>query len=389
MAVAILLDTNAASVPIYRYLVDAGHDVHVVGDKPDNALAKSADNYIKLDYSNVEAVTALVERLDADFLIPGCNDLSYETCAAISATRRFPGIDPVETVRILGNKQDFRQYAEAVGIPAPRQISEADARSAGAVIVKPADAYSGRGITALMAPSAADLAAAINQAKAFSRSGSCLIEEFVQGQLYSHSAFLGPDGIVTDFFVEEYGSVNPYAVDTSYVVPAFDPALANGVRAAIEKIARDLNLTAGLIHTQFIVDGDKFWIIEITRRCPGDLYSQLIASSTGFNYAENYTRPFLGEGFDGRDQAYRPVLRHTISVRTPQIFEGLQFRRAADIEMFVPLALTGEHIAASPFGRIGILFARADDAAALNTLLHTALNGELYAVLGQDRKTRS
>lgn len=382
MGVAILLDTNAASVPIYRYLVDCGHDVHVVGDKPDNALAKSAANYVRLDYSDVAAVTALVERLGADFLLPGCNDLSYETCAAIAATRAFPGIDPVDTVRILGNKEDFRRYAEAAGIPAPRRIAEADVRGAGAVIVKPVDAYSGRGMTTLKAPSAQDLAAATAKAKAFSRSGTCLIEEFVEGQLYSHSAFLCPDGILADFFVEEHGSINPFAVDTSYVLPDFDPALRDKVRASIAQIARDLQLTTGLIHTQFIANGDRFWIIEITRRCPGDLYSQLIESSTGFNYAENYARPFLGEAFDGHPQSYRPVLRHTIALRAPRVFEGLQFHQPVQIERFVSLALAGDPIAESPFGRIGILFARARDGEDLQALMRATLAGNLYSVLG-------
>ncbi|WP_294331441.1 hypothetical protein [uncultured Sphingomonas sp.] len=382
MGVAVLLDTNAASAPIYRYLVDAGHDVHVVGDKPDNALAKSAANYVQLDYSDVAAVTALVERLGADFLLPGCNDLSYETCAAIAATRPFPGIDPVDTVRTLGNKQDFRRYAEAAGIPAPRRIAEADAGSAGAVIVKPADAFSGRGMTTLKAPSAEDLAAAIERAKAFSRSGACLVEEFVEGQLYSHSAFLGANGILVDFFVEEHGSINPFAVDTSYVVQHFDPVLGDKLRASIAQIAQDLQLTTGLIHTQFIADGDRFWIIEITRRCPGDLYSQLIASSTGFNYAENYARPFLGEAFEGHPQSYRPILRHTVALRAPQVFEGLQFHQPVEIERFVSLALAGDTIAESPFGRIGILFARARDTEDLQALMRTTLAGDLYSVLG-------
>jgi biotin carboxylase len=377
MGVVLLLDTNVASAPIYRYLVDAGHDVYVTGSKPDDVLAKSVANYIELDYSQVDAVAALVDRLGADFLVPGCNDLSYETCAAISAKRRFPGIDPEDTVRILGNKQDFRRYAAAAGIPAPRQIAESGALTAGAVIVKPADAYSGRGITALPAPSADELAAAIQQAKAFSRSGTCLIEEFVEGQLYSHSAFLGPDGVIVDFIVEEHGSVNAFAVDTSYVVTDFDPTLLGKVRASIEQIARDLQLTEGLIHTQFIAGGERFWIIEITRRCPGDLYSQLIASATGFNYAENYARPFLGEGFDGHSQR-----QSHISVREAQTYEALQFHRPIHIDRFEPLARAGDHIAASPFGRVGILFARAKDGLALDELMRATLGGELYAVRG-------
>ncbi len=389
MGVVLLLDTNVASAPIYRYLVDAGHDVYVAGHKPDDVLAKSVANYIALDYSQVDAVAQLVERLGADFLVPGCNDLSYETCAAINAERRFPGIDSEETVRILGNKQEFRRYAAAAGIPAPRQIAESDALTAGPVIVKPADAYSGRGVTALPAPSADGLAAAMERARAFSRTGTCLIEEFVEGQLYSHSAFLGPDGVVVDFIVEEHGSVNAFAVDTSCVVTDFDPTLLGKVRASIEQIARDLQLTAGLIHTQFIVEDERFWIIEITRRCPGDLYSQLIASATGFNYAENYARPFLGEGFDGHSQRQSHVMRHTISVREAQSYETLQFHRPIHIERFVPLARAGDHIAASPFGRIGILFARAEDGLALDELMRATLGSELYSVRGWDRETRS
>ncbi|THD70118.1 hypothetical protein, partial [Phenylobacterium sp.] len=160
----LLLDTNVASAPIHRYLTDAGFDVHVVGRNPGDFLAKASPNYINLDYSDVEATLALVERLEAKYLVPGCNDLSYETCAAISARRPFPGIDPVETVRILGNKQDFRRYAAANDIPAPRQIIEAELVAGRSVIVKPVDAYSGRGVTALKAPTADEIGAALTLA---------------------------------------------------------------------------------------------------------------------------------------------------------------------------------------------------------------------------------
>ena len=50
----------------------------------------------------------------------------------------------------------------------------------------------------------------------------------------------------------------------------------------------------GLIHTQFISDNNTFSLIEVTRRCPGDLYSKLIQMSTGINYSELYSMPFMG-----------------------------------------------------------------------------------------------
>lgn len=378
----LLVDTNVASAPIHAYLTAAGFDVHVVGRNPTDFLAKASPNYINLDYSDVEATLALVDRLDAKYLIPGCNDLSYETCAAISARRPFPGIDPVEAVRTLGNKQDFRDYAARNQIPAPRQIAEAEAVAGRSVIVKPVDAYSGRGVTALKAPTTDEISAALVLAKRFSATGACLIEEFVEGQLYSHTAFLGPDGVVADFIVEEHGSINPFTVDTSCVIPDFDPALWRQVRAAIEQIARDLKLTSGLIHTQFISDGQQFWIIEITRRCPGDLYSLLISLSTGFSYAENYVRPFIGEPFKDSARSARAIMRHTIALREEQVYGSLQFHRPIDIERFFPQSLAGDRVAAAPFARIGILFARTDPGPPLAELMAATVRGELYSVLG-------
>lgn len=384
MARVVLLDTNVAAAPIHRYLTDAGHKVHVVGRNPADYLAKAVPNYVDLDYSDVEATFALLERLGADYLVPGCNDLSYATCAAISARRPFPGIDPVHVVDTLGNKQDFRRYAAAHDIPAPRQIAEADAVAGRPVIVKPVDAYSGRGVTALKAPTAAEIATALALARSFSATGACLIEDFVEGQLYSHTAFLGPDGVVADFIVEEHGSINPFAVDTSCVIPDFDAALLAGVRAAIETIARDLKLTSGLIHTQFIADAGRFWIVEITRRCPGDLYSLLISLSTGFAYAENYARPFLGLPFREGPRRFSAILRHTVALRAAQAYGALQFHRPVQVERFVPQALAGDQVAASPFARIGILFARSEPGAPLAELMAVTVRGELYSVLGPD-----
>ena len=378
----LLLDTNVASAPIHRYLVDAGYEVHVVGRNPSDFLAKSVPNYINLDYSDVEATLALVERLEPKYLVPGCNDLSYDTCAAISARRPFPGIDSVEVTHTLGNKQAFRRYAALHDIPSPRAIAEADAVAGRPIIVKPVDAFSGRGVTALKAPTTDEIAVAVALAKSFSGTGACVIEEFVEGQLYSHTAFLGEDGVVADFIVEEHGSINPFTVNTSRLLPDYDPTLLGAVRTAIERIARDLKLTSGLIHTQFISDGRQFWIIEITRRCPGDLYSLLISLSTGFDYAENYARPFIGQPFKDGARRQSAIMRHTIALREAQTFGALQFHRPIAIERFFPQALAGDHVAASPFARVGILFVRSEPGAALDELMDATLRGDLYSVLG-------
>lgn len=45
---ALLVDTNRAAVPIYKYLESQGLQVTVVGGDPDETLAKMAKHYVCL-----------------------------------------------------------------------------------------------------------------------------------------------------------------------------------------------------------------------------------------------------------------------------------------------------------------------------------------------------
>jgi hypothetical protein len=74
-------------------------------------------------------------------------------------------------------------------------------------------------------------------------------------------------------------------------------------------------------------------------------------------------------------------MRHTLSLREEQTYGSLRFHRPVHIEKFVAQALAGDRILPSPFGRIGILFARTDGPAALDELMGATLRGELYSVL--------
>ena len=147
MAKVLLVDTNVSASPLYQYLRIAGHEVYVTGGNPDDFLAKCAKNYIKLDYSDTAALSELIIRLEIDYLVPGCNDLSYKACATVNAGGRFPGIETLNNNEVLNNKESFRSFATKHGVPVPKVYSEDDLGNIKfPVIVKPVDAFSGRGI---------------------------------------------------------------------------------------------------------------------------------------------------------------------------------------------------------------------------------------------------
>jgi hypothetical protein len=143
-----------------------------------------------------------------------------------------------------------------------------------------------------------------------------------------------------------------------------------------------LNLTDGLVHTQFISDGKSFWLIEVTRRCPGDLYSKLIEYSTGFPYAEYYSRPFINQSgkIENFELDKSLVIRHTITVNSKVTFNSLSINYPIDSLKLIPLSLTGDNIKESPFSRIGLMFARPESEDAFFSLLNKLKNRTLYTI---------
>ena len=199
----------------------------------------------------------------------------------------------------------------------------------------------------------------IEFAKSNSKGGDYIIEEFVEGTLYSHSAFVKNKIIYVDFIVEEHCENNPYAVDNSWLIDIDTFEYIDQIRLEILKVVDALDLCDGLIHTQFIIGSSDFWIIEITRRCPGDLYSLLIKHSTGFNYASEYISLILGlETKTENIQLFqKPILRKTLS--SPNKYEWLSLTINEEIHTlveFYPLEKAGTILRTAPKDKAGVLF---------------------------------
>lgn len=381
MSRVLLVDTNFSSDPIYRCLVRSGHEVTVVGGNPNDMLAKCVADYVDLDYSNVDGLRQLIKDRGIEYLVPGCNDRSYMACAEVNDGSRFPGIDSLSTAETINNKEKFRKFAAMHGLPTPRVLREDEIGSRWPVIVKPVDAFSGRGVSVVCEVNKDSLPLAMDHARAESRLGACIVEDYVEGQLYSHTAFLQGSSILIDYLVEEHGTANPFAVDTSRVVYDVPDHVVASIRANICALSSNLHLQDGLVHTQFIFDGEKYWLIEVTRRCPGDLYSQLIELSTGFKYIENYVQPFLGGAVRVAHQDCRRwVMRHTMTQPYESTLGSVQFMCSTKIIKWVPISLAGDRLRKAPAGRVAVFFAEAVDESDFLHLLGMTLSRNLYVI---------
>lgn len=383
MSKVLLVDTNFSSIPIYNKLLELGHDVHVVGGNPSDALAKICKNYWDINYSNVRALSELIHIQDFEFIVPGSTDRSYTSCVQVG-NGKYPGIESENVDNALNNKVSFKKMAEKLMFSVPKdQTSQDKDKLIWPLIVKPADSFSGKGITVIKNKDFDKLEFAIELAKNNSNTKKYLIEDFIDGELHSHSAFLKNGMVHKDFFVEEYATVNPYVVNTSRIADLIEPSIVNELRSAIEKIANYLSLQDGLIHTQFLIKDRKAYLIETTRRCPGDLYSQLIEMSTGCAYVENYVKPFLGKElfFDTHvNKQSNLIIRHTITQDTSINLKYINFMFPIQIKRWVPLSLVGDKLNPSPEGRIAIAFFSAKSKVDFDKTFADILSHELYKI---------
>lgn len=351
----LLLDTSFAARPIHDWLIETGYEVWTIGNRPEDPLARrNPARYIQANYSDADVVQSHVDRLDIHYVVPGCTDISIETAQQLRAPNTH--LDSPETYKQLADKTAFRDLCRHLNLPAPHWIAPDAFPTPGRFIAKPTDSFSGRGISVFDGSDAKAAQKALAIARAESRSGEALIETYAEGQLHSYSCFLEGQRVVDGTIVREDGSVSPFAVDTSHVSFNFPQAGLKILDDALESLARYLALRDGLLHVQFIWDGTKPWLIELCRRCPGDLYSTLIELSTGRPYAARYASYFVNQCAPSKILIRRHILRHTVTARH-QSYEGLWFNTPAPMVEYHALATVGRDLPPPVrIDRVGLVF---------------------------------
>lgn len=359
----LLVGTSFSAVPLLLDLKEKGYFISVCGGLKNDPCHSYCDQSFFIDYSQKEQLLDLCIKEKFDYLIPTCNDYSYNSCSYVATKlNKYFGFDSYETTMLLHTKNSFRKFTLENKLSAPNAVKyndDLDLQNLGLdypVLVKPDYSFSGKGITKVY--NLKELDKAISYAKENSRNGNLVLEEFVEGELYSHSAFIQDGEIFIDFFVNEYCTVYPYQVDYSYLSYDLDDNIKEEVRENINVLVKKLNLVDGLLHTQFISDNNKFWLIETMRRCPGDLYGTLIKESANFKYSSSYIDYFLNEVIDSKivSDNLKYIIRHTVSSSEKKIFLYLDENINANRKKYYPLKESGQILDAAPNDKVGIIF---------------------------------
>jgi len=293
------------------YTITTGYDKKGLGHP-------YADAYIFADFSNKELILQIVQEHHIDFLIPSCNDFAILTAAFVNEHINVGVFDSYEITKQIHHKTAFKTLAFELNLSVAKSKmlkQDSDLTSIDLsfpLIVKPIDLSGGKGITKV--ETLQELKEGLTYAFEESREQYVLVEEFIEGSHHSCSLLIKDRQILFSFFANEYFYLNPYLVEGAYANPQLKADIKNQILADSQQLINHLHLCDGILHVQFIIKDEKPYILEITRRSPGDLYIDLVSYATSIDYAKAIVSLHTNGSYTPtkKGQIQKCILRHCI-----------------------------------------------------------------------------
>ncbi len=287
----LVLNGSHSEIPLIVSGRELGFRVITTGNDPSLIGHKYADEYIYADFSNREDILALAVKVEIDAICSCANDFGAITASYVAEKLAIPGHDSYETSLTLHRKDLFKIVSKEVLLTTPdaRSYSSfedalfATNESDYPLVIKPVDLTGGKGVC--IVNNDHEYKKAANRAFQLSRAGKIVVESFFGGSLHSFSAFVINRKVRLYFTDNEFSYINPYLVTTSAAPSVYSDIFSEQLVIQANKLAKALNLVDGVLHFQYLANDGNFTIIEITRRCSGDLYPYPVQLACNIDWA--------------------------------------------------------------------------------------------------------
>ena len=295
----LLLGAGHSEMPLAKSLKDDfGYRVVSAGNTLNYLTKDYIDNHYFVDYSNFNECLRLFEEENCINVISGCNDFAYMTKIKIQATAGLVSEKEYSNSKKIHYKDKLlSSISEIHGIDrceltfhvnniemASMHLKEN--KSQFPFIVKPTDLSGGKGMSIIRSQD--ELTEAVDQAKIQTRRETLYIEKYFCGTNHAISCIFDKDGLVFYFVDLEQHDISHFAVSGACSLSGLKKTSIKNVIKLVCNIWEEHSLGAGLLHVQFINSDSGPIILEVTQRCPGDLYPYLVEYSTGFPYVQSY-----------------------------------------------------------------------------------------------------
>lgn len=262
----------------------------ILADNNENAVARPyADQFVKVDLLNIDAVKAVAVENSVDLVLSVCADQVLITAAKVSEDLGLPCYIDYQTACNVSDKGYMKDTFERYGIPTSKHIfiSELKADKIAdmnfPLVVKPADAYSSKGVR--KATNYSELEVFFADAAKISRSGLVIVEEFNEGfeltvdfQIVDGKAIFLTASNTEKVNYEDrflaFRTRNPAAVSEDTI---------ERIKKIGQQIADAFSLKNSPMLVQLITDGKRESVLEFCARTGGGAKYLLVKMATGFD----------------------------------------------------------------------------------------------------------
>lgn len=289
MMKALILAGSCPQIELMKQLKERNIDT-ILADNNVNAVARPfADEFVKVDILNEEAVKAVAVEKQVDFLIAVCADQVILTVAKVSEELGLPCYIDYDTTCKVSDKGYMKDIFHQYDIPSSRHVfmAELDMEKLKGMsyplVVKPVDAYSSKGVR--KCTNEAELRQFFDEASHISRSGVVIVEEFVEGAELTVDFQIvdGKAHFLSASNTEKVNYADRFLAFRTRFPAAVSPATIERIKVIGQKIADAFQLKNTPMLIQLLTDDKKESVLEFSARTGGGAKYLLLKMATGFD----------------------------------------------------------------------------------------------------------
>lgn len=301
MKKAIVLGVGNAQVDLIHYLKVEGWYVIGCSYRREGRGLDCVDQFALLNVTDVDGLERLARAESVDLIYSIGSDLAMPTVARVAFGLGLPTFVPVETAELLQNKLSLRGFLadHAISPISHRKVcgqDDLDDWNIFPSIVKPVDNQGQRGV--FLANSMEEAGAGLDRSLRYSRSGTLIIEEFLEGPEVSVNTFvLNGETVFNE--VSDRLVVEGYAggIPRGHIYPAAHcpQMVLQEVKQLTAACNRELAIENGPVYYQTILTKEGPRIVEVTPRLDGCHMWRLIKTVSGVDLLDASIRCLCGD----------------------------------------------------------------------------------------------
>lgn len=294
-------------IPVINAAHQQGYYVITADYLPDNYAHKFSDEYINVSITDQEAVLKEAQKRKIDGVISFAVDPGVVTSAYVQEQMNLPAFGPYESVKILQNKDLFRQFLKDNGFNVPNAKSydslvevQNDLKNWNyPVIVKPTDSAGSKGVKRV--DKETELITAAGNAFSNALKGKIIIEDYIEPEgCTSDSDSFSVNGEMKfiTFSAQRFdkNATNPYVPSAFSWPSTFTEKQQEYLKSELQRLITLLKMqtTVYNIETRIGKDG-KAYIMEVSPRGGGNRLSEMVKLSTGVDFITASVRAAVGD----------------------------------------------------------------------------------------------